>query len=173
MLACLELHEPWEVFQLMGDIDSQFPPKYVTLYLSWDMVGILVHMQACQRHWTYGGTLRKVETGAGKRNSRRARGSGSICTSEIGAPVQTKYPRHSQDVPHQNWAHENCMQHRAQSMPHAPGCNPSYFENNMADHNSSEANMSFQEGSSWKEGSSFNPDMVRCQASAQHCSNAS
>ena len=115
-------------------------------------------MQACQRHWTDGGTLRKVETGAGKRNSRRARGSGSISTSEAGAPVHSKYARVSREMPHQHWAHENFMHHRAQLMPMVPGAAPSYFDTTMQDHNSSDANISFQEGSS------FNPDKVRCQS---------
>jgi Dof domain, zinc finger len=111
-------------------------------------------MQACQRHWTDGGTLRKVETGAGKRNSRRARGSGSVSTSEAGVSGHHKYARVSREVPQQNWSQEDFMQHRAQSGPVVPGGAPSYFDTSMPDHNSSDANMSFQEGSS------FNPDKV-------------
>jgi hypothetical protein len=112
-------------------------------------------VQACQRHWTDGGTLRKVETGAGKRNSRRARGSGSLSTSEAGLSGHNKYARVSRVVPQQNWSHEDFLQLRPQSVPAVPGGAPSYLDAAMPEHNSSDANISFQEGSS------FHPDKVR------------
>lgn len=122
-------------------------------------------LQACQRHWTDGGTLRKVETGAGKRNSRRARGNGSVTTSEAAAVVHNKYARVTRDVPQQNWPHENFMPHRAQSIPLVAGAAPTYFDTAMADHNSNDANIAFQEGSS------FNPDKV-LPTTALHFPNA-
>lgn len=55
-----------------------------------------MRLQACQRHWTAGGTLRKVESGAGKRNNRRqrsvgpggkSRGDGIDATSTVSPPA--------------------------------------------------------------------------------------
>jgi hypothetical protein len=47
------------------------------------------------------------------------------------------------------------LQLRPQSVPAVPGGAPSYLDAAMPDHNSSDANISFQEGSS------FHPDKVR------------
>lgn len=99
-------------------------------------------VQACQRHWTDGGTLRKVETGAGKRNSRRQRGNGA--TSDSAVPAHHKFARVG-EKPHQNWQHENMLQ---QQQPMLPGCAP-FLDAGIPDHHSSEANASFHEGSSF------------------------
>lgn len=109
-------------------------------------------MQACQRHWTDGGTLRKVETGAGKRNSRRQR---SHSTAGGDAAANSKAPKTRGGGLHQQQsAHGGAPATRrsaatatvASDVPSGP-----LMDSMMPDYNSSDAGASFQEGSSFND----------------------
>ena len=68
--------------------------------MAWTMASCMGRMQACQRHWTAGGALRRVETGAGKRNSRRARtaaGDGGGSTAQRAAFASRGMPTSTPD----------------------------------------------------------------------------
>eukprot|EP00892_Ulva_mutabilis_P007366 jgi/Ulvmu1/5000/UM021_0017.1 len=122
------------------------------------------YCKACQRHWTDGGTLRKVETGAGKRNSRRQRShsaAGGDAVANSKAPKTRGGSLHPQPLSRGGapaTRRSSAAATVVSDMPSGP-----MMDSMLPDYNSSEAGASFQEGSS------FNDKMLlddECQAIA-------